>query len=98
MNKPYHERPDWILKAIGYYCDNYILDGQDLRKFKRGAIEHYKRNDQTDLGNAFAWCFSPQGDMFWLHLWRLTTGRETSNCSPWTNYEKRKIAKLPEVK
>lgn len=97
MNKPYHERPDWILKAIGYYCDNYILDGQDLRKFKRGAIKHYKQNEHISLMDSFPWDHSPQGTLFWCDLWLLMTSG-AYDCIPWTNYEKRKIAKLPEVK
>lgn len=104
MNKPYHKRPDWILKAIGYYCDNYILDGQDLRKFKRGAISYYKKwsKDLSDksLFAAFTWSLSREGLAFWAGLYGLMTEEVLLDDapSPWTNYEKRKIAKLPEVK
>lgn len=113
MNKPYHERPDWILKAIGYYCDNYTLDGQDLGKLKRGAIKHYKKNMHRGRNINWAmpnWNYTPQGFAFWDSL-SFLSGTCYSNskkplgpplcgtmCAPWTNYEKRKIAKLPEVK
>jgi hypothetical protein len=110
MNKPYHERPDWILKSIVYFCDNYTIDGKDLRKYKRGAIKEYlhptmrwsRLNDS--IMQRLYWDKSPQGFDFWDCLWCLTTeengppDRQAMECESWTDYEKRKIAKLPRVK
>ena len=104
MNKPYHERPDWILKSIVYYCDNYKLDGEDLRKYKRGAIawfKNHRRDLQNGIFSAFDWSNSPQGDDFWVYLWNLQVHDipfSSTDALPWTDYEKRKIAKMPRVK
>jgi hypothetical protein len=103
MNKPYHERPDWILKSIVYYCDNYTIDGEDLGKHKRGAIAEYLfSNKGFNIDSALFWTDTKQGFAFWAYLWYLHTGdpgRQSphdAKCSPWTDYEKRKIAKMPE--
>jgi hypothetical protein len=110
MNKPYHERPDWILKSIGYFCDNYTIDGQDLSKMKRGAIKEVKNNMTSDrlLGLSSFWC-SYLGQYFWDCLYWLQGGVHYEGkpweeptigvkCAPWTDSEKREIAKLPRVK
>jgi len=112
MNKPYHERPDWILKSIVYFCDNYTIDGKSLRKLKRGAIETYKEHPirwetggRVSIDDALSWEDTPQHDIvseFWCALWYLQTGGnrldDPTTCKPWTDYEKRKIAKMPRVK
>jgi hypothetical protein len=98
MNKPYHARPDWILKSIVYFCDNYTIDGEDLRKYKRGAIAWYKKQDQMDLGSSFGWDDAPQGYKLWMYLYGMQSGTPWDDCKPWTDYEKRKIAKMPRVK
>ena len=105
MNKPYHERPDWILKSIVYFCDNYTIDGEGLRKYKRGAIAEYLFSNKADnIDRALFWSDTKQGFAFWAYLWYLHTGdaeRQSPHdaaCEPWTDYEKRKIAKMPEVK
>jgi hypothetical protein len=107
MNKPYHERPDWILKSIVYFCDNYTIDGKSLRKFKRGAIGIYREaGSPTGIISTFGFGDSPQGWDFWDCLYWLQTGWEPgemdpdigTKCPRWTETEKRKIAKMPEVK
>ena len=107
MNKPYHERPDWILKSIVYFCDNYTIDGKSLRKYKRGAIEEYRNPSHkwaiADSIQHLKWDLSPQGYDFWDCLWCLMQNVGAPNyhemkCKPWTDYEKRKIAKMPRVK
>lgn len=105
MNKPYHERPDWILKSIVYFCDNYTIDGKDLCNMKKGAIRQFKhRHRDSAICGCFDFLGSPQGHTFWsclayLHGLDFRCGStEPKDCAPWTNYEKRKIAKLPEVK
>jgi hypothetical protein len=105
MNKPYHERPDWILKSIVYFCDNYTIDGKSLRKFKRGAIVHYIARDHgTTIDGSFNFATSPQRHTFWSCLGYLQGldfrcgGTGPGDCKPWTDYEKRKIAKMPRVK
>jgi hypothetical protein len=106
MNKPYYERPDWILKSIGYFCDNYTIDGKDLGKMKLGAIETYKRGDRLSSGDnlngRLGWEQTQQRYNFWASLWYLHTRddrcEDPAKCAPWTDYEKRKIAKLPRVK
>jgi hypothetical protein len=108
MNKPYHERPDWILKSIVYFCDNYTIDGKDLRKFKREAIQTFREKMQTCIIGHGAISEMP-GFEFWDCLYWLQGGLDPFNCqwgipsigvkcSPWTDYEKRKIAKMPRVK
>jgi hypothetical protein len=103
MNKPYHERPDWILKSIVYFCDNYTIDGEDLRKYKRGAIAEYHKKNEYNIDVALYWYATPQDFRFWAYLWFLHTGQiyndnNDATCKPWTDYEKRKIAKMPRVK
>jgi hypothetical protein len=98
MNKPYHERPDWILKSIVYFCDNYTIDGKSLRKYKRGAIKYYNAGLRGNIASSISWDSSPQGWTFWLYLYGLQERRRdlTDNCPAWTDYEKRKIAKMPK--
>jgi hypothetical protein len=110
MNKPYHERPDWILKSIVYFCDNYTIDGKDLREFKRGAIATYRGGVGGSIDDSLAWEYTPEYreeglPRFWVCLWFLQTGErrigadvDNTKCAPWTDYEKRKIAKMPRVK
>jgi hypothetical protein len=109
MHKPYHERPDWILKSIVYFCDNYTIDGEDLRKYKRGAIDIFREAGCPDgILNRLPSGFdgSPQGWDFWDCFYWLQTGWEPgamdpdvgTECPRWTDYEKRKIAKMPRVK
>jgi hypothetical protein len=112
MNKPYHERPDWILKSIVYFCDNYTIGSKDLQKYKRGAIETLRKawEPGLDINTALpAWGITPQGFTFWDCLAYLSSIELLpddpwpapdcgATCKPWTNYEKRKIAKMPEVK
>jgi hypothetical protein len=99
MNKPYHERPDWILKSIVYFCDNYTIDGKDLRKYKATAIKNHTPGYITCSGS---WVTTEPGSDFWDCFFYLHTGTYLANqittCKPWTDYEKRKIAKMPEVK
>jgi hypothetical protein len=102
MNKPYHERPDWILKSIGYFCDNYTIDGKDLGEMKRGAIKEYLKSPAGHISNSISFANSPQGFTFWDCLYWLqgcwpgpSIGEK---CAPWTDDEKREIAKLPRVK
>jgi hypothetical protein len=115
MNKPYHERPDWILKSIVYFCDNYTIDGRDLSDIKAGAIATYRKHpkawgegDSPSIDDKIRWERSQQYEecpAFWVSLWYLQTGERRiytdesdTECKPWTDYEKRKIAKLPRVK
>jgi hypothetical protein len=103
MNKPYHERPDWILKSIGYFCDNYTIDGEDLGDMKRGAINTYRTGTNGDVNRALWWMGTPQGNDFWAYLYFLQTAmvyksEHDAKCAPWTDDEKREIAKLPRVK
>lgn len=109
MNKPYHERPDWILKSIVYFCDNYTIDGKSLREMKRKAIKTYKNSNQVDVRNAFCWSDNEVIFDFWHSLYWLQGGTGPgaysypkpcigAKCPPWTDYEKRKIAKMPRVK
>jgi hypothetical protein len=103
MNKPYHERPDWILKSIGYFCDNYTIDRKDLGKMKRGAIRKYCSVGSGDVNQALYWDNTPQGHSFWAYLFFLQTARvyksnHDAKCAPWTDAEKREIDKLPRVK
>ena len=103
MNKPYHERPDWILKSIVYFCDNYTIDRKSLRGMKRGAIATYHTGSGTNIDYSLCWESTKEGFDFWAYLWFLQTGQEykdehDAKCNPWTDYEKRKIAKMPEVK
>jgi hypothetical protein len=103
MNKPYHERPDWILKSIRYFCDNYTIDGKDLGEIKRGAIKEYRADSDGDVNQALFWENTPQGHAFWAYLYFLQTERvfksyHDAKCAPWTDDEKREIDKLPRVK
>jgi hypothetical protein len=108
MNKPYHELPDWILKSIGYFCDNYTIDGKDLGEMKRGAMATYRNPEdpwaQIDdsILQRLEWETSPQGFDFWDCLWFLMTweapNHQETLCAPWTDAENREIAKLPRVK
>jgi hypothetical protein len=105
MNKPYHERPDWILKSIVYFCDNYTIDGKSLRKYKRGAIKDYLGSSRggANIDYRLLWDNTDAGFDFWAYLWYLHTGQcfkadHDANCHPWTDYEKRKIVKMPRVK
>jgi hypothetical protein len=109
MNKPYHERPDWILKSIVYFCDNYTIDGEDLQAERQAAIETYRKHRCDNLRRAFDWNNNEKTHDFWHCLYWLQGGLNSqgrlfgppcvgATCKPWTDYEKRKIAKMPRVK
>lgn len=110
MNKPYHERPDWILKSIVYFCDNYTIDGKNLGKLKRRAIEIIKKEQLQGriLGLGHFWTSDPCKNfwdcLYYLHggemAWGSSWGPPNigAKCEPWTEAEKRKIDKMPRVK
>ena len=107
MGKPYYERPDWILKSIVYFCDNYTINGQDLGDMKAGAIKTYGKKTKA-VYNCLSWSAAPQGELFWECLYWLQGGPRLfgavwtpscgAKCAPWTEAEKRMIDKMPKVK
>jgi hypothetical protein len=80
MNKPYHERPDWILKSIVYFCDNYTINGEALSKEKTVAIKTYKNGvgPLTRISNTINMSRPPSWDFWeclaWLHGY-MDTGK-----------------------
>jgi hypothetical protein len=111
VNKPYHERPDWILKSIVYFCDNYTIDGKSLRGMKCGAIAEFKKQypGYGNMKEIDTFWRSALGEYFWDSLYWLQGGTYSdgskweppsigAECPKWTDYEKRKIAKLPKVR
>lgn len=100
-----HKNPEWILKAIVFYCKNYLIDGKPLDGKLRGAIKTYLGSgavEGDDIDTSMIWCNTPQGMTFWSDLYYLMSGRDfgwddVSRITPWTFAQKRAINKMPKV-
>lgn len=90
---------DWAPKAIVYFCTNYTIDKHDLMPHMQDAL---KNNAQGIITCSGSWYEKHPGYDFWDCLYYLASGARTTNqeckCKPWTDAEKRMIAKMPKVK
>lgn len=90
---------EWVKKAIVYFCKNYTIDGIDLMPFMKQAL---KNNTPGWLTCEGAWDKTEPGYNFWDCLFYLDSGvnptYQVTKCKPWTDAEKRMIAKMPKVR